>query len=85
MKTEKTWTVGLVLLLGMVGGVQGATGAAEGMLFEEHVVNGIYNVGDALWGVCGAVVLLGVYVALRDVNATDRPEPHTPVTIAGAG
>ncbi len=54
--------LGLVVWLGMGGGVQGATGAAEGMLFEEHVVNGIYNVGDALWGVCGAVVLLAIVV-----------------------
>ena len=33
----------------------------------------------------GVVVLLGVCVALRDVNATDQPELHAPVTIAGAG
>jgi drug/metabolite transporter (DMT)-like permease len=33
----------------------------------------------------GAVVLLGVYVALRDVDVPDRPELHTPVTIAGVG
>jgi len=36
--------------------------SAGGMSYEEHVVNGIYNVGDALWGVCGAVVLLAIVV-----------------------
>jgi drug/metabolite transporter (DMT)-like permease len=74
------WSLGFlpaaVVAIAILGEPVGATAIAAIVLDEVPTLLELAG---------GAVVLLGVYVALRDVNATDRPEPHTPVTIAGAG
>jgi drug/metabolite transporter (DMT)-like permease len=74
------WSLGFlpaaVVAVAILGEPVGATAIAAIVLDEVPTLLELAG---------GAVVLLGVYVALRDVNATDRPEPRAPVTIAGAG
>ncbi len=63
--------VGLILVATMIGAWAGPP-----MTHDQHVVNGIYNLGDALWAVFGALVLLAISVfvaGLKIANAIRKP------------
>ena len=42
------------------------------MSFEDHLLNGIYNIGDALWAIFGGLVILAgllLYVGVKIAKA----------------
>ncbi len=34
---------------------------------DEHTVNALYNIGDAMWGIMGALILLSLAVVIHAV------------------